>query len=264
MNNYNPYDILKKDAARNHLQTSIRSFTDDKFLSIDRETIESMVSGSIFWECVGGTGIWYTAVDFVGKKTIINNLRTYQCEQLDYTKDNPTAIQNEIKYNLVFSILLWTQYARFVGVGDATDWMYKLPFKMIKNLSFKKGMEEYASIVYDKKNKIMWSALANPICLLLNELYYNNNSSFYNILCKICEEIMANGLKSDDIKEILDTPYEILLNGMSVRSFAKSDNDYMKQYVNKMSRFYPTLQNVFESASVTIEKLGDKDFEEYI
>ena len=264
MSSYNPYDILKNDNVRRHIKMSIKSFSLDKFVSIDRETLESMVSGSVFWECVGGTGIVDTVGDYIGKKTITDSLRKYQSEQITVTKHNPSRIEDEIKFSLIFSTLLWAQYARYVGVGDSYKWMYKLPFKMLKNLSFKKGLEEYASVVFDNKNKIMWSALANPVCLLMNELYYNQNTDYSDRIDMICKEILSIGIKTDDIKDLLDTPFDMLLNSKSIRQIVLNDYDSIKKYVQEMNDKITTLNMVFKNAEHTKNKLGDKEFEDYL
>lgn len=264
MKDYNPFDILKQDIVQKYINRTISSFSSEKFIKIDRETIESMVSSSIFWEMVGGTGFLDLAGEAIVKKHITSSLRKYQNEQILYLKKYPEFIKRETKYNLILSTLLWTQFARYNGVGNSYKWVYRLPLKMLKNFSFKKGLEEYATVVYNKNNKIMWTALENPICLMMNELYYNNNRYYENQIKLLLEEIMTIGLKTDDIKDLLDIPFPTLLDNKSIRHIVCKEFITIKKYEENVQHNIISLNEIVKEAESVRDRLGTSDYENYI
>ena len=259
---YNPYDILKNEKACSqiHKITDKLSIVDgDTFY---KEKIDSMVSNHVFWCLVGGTGILETAGAYLKKKHITNSLCIFQNEQLHYLNNNPWDIEEETKYNLIFSTLLWATYSRFIGVTESYKALFKLSYKMLKSLSFKRGIEEWAKDRHQKFNKIMWAAIENPICLLMNQLFVNNKTDFGNQINELCEELLIIGCKIDDMKELMDVPFNGLLKNKSIRQVVSDEFESIKVYAKK--RQFLILKKLISDSEEVKNSLGTSEFEDYL
>ena len=214
MNDYDPYDILEHDEVRKHLDLVMTNLSKKKESAID--TIGSKVAGILFWKLVGGIGFW-DALECCSQKYLTKKLRAFQKEQLQHLKMHQNDLISEVGHSLVISVLTWAGIARFSGSNECIRMLWKIPWKILSTFSFTDGLEQYWDEDDERRIKLLWAALRNPICLLMNQLYRNHdvgNSEQINYLVQVADVEqqggIANGLFYANAADIYGTTRQVI------------------------------------------------------
>jgi len=205
--NYNPYDIFKRDDVQEHLKDIIKKVNPGF-----RIPINDFVRNSVFSHITGATnlvGVGFAKLLEIGIK---HNLKQYTVEQIIYLQNNPQCLVREVTFNLYLSILLLRfTYAIKEKMGVIGNFT-KIAWSAIKNRSLGKGLSNYVQDEMERNEAEMWLVLRNPISLLLNVQYLNNNTPDETIDLYLSELIVSGKVKQD-IDSLCNYKYKGFLNG---------------------------------------------------
>lgn len=261
MNDYDPYDILEHDEVRKHLDLVMTNLSKKKESAID--TIGSKVAGILFWKLVGGIGFW-DVLECCSQKYLTKKLRAFQKEQLQHLKMHQNDLISEVGHSLVISVLTWAGIARFSGSNECIRMLWKIPWKILSTFSFTDGLEQYWDEDDERRIKLLWAALRNPICLLMNQLYRNHDVGNSEQINYLCSEIIAIGLRAKNIGALLDAPFKLILDNKSIRESLETVFMDIKMDLENTQQIMPSFKDVFEMAEVVKKSIGDKEYEVYL
>ena len=236
---YNPKDIFSNNEASTHYEQVSNEVIErrgnpfmSKFVSercYQFFTESNVPYNNVYAKLTGSTLNLFNIV------AIEKLLKSFQCEQIFFLKNNPAYLKRELAISLSISSLLLNEHYRRTEMINGKS-IFKLLWK---------GAEKLYKERLDRRKEEMMTVLNEPLSLLLNSYYFNKNQDL-----AIIETIL---------EDLISIPYyawdndELCIH--TLRSFMDENlNSYLHHHLRNLYIHAGTHKTIFPSLLPLLEK----------
>lgn len=243
--NFNPKDIFRDKKALAHYEQVANDVIERRgnpFMSnfvakrcYDFFSKEDTPYVDSYGKLLGSTLNLFIIVD------IENLLKSFQCEQIIFLKDNPTYLKRELAISLSISSLLLNEHFRRTELING---------KSIIKLLWKGGKKLYKERLDRRKNEMM-RVIDEPLSLLLNSYYYNNNQDL-TIIDNILEDLISIPFYAWDNDELCIHTLRTIMDENLNSYFHKHIRD-IHEHAESNKTFFPSLLTLLEKTNSFVQ-----------
>lgn len=236
---YNPKDIFGNHEASTHYEQVANAVVERRgnpFMSnfVSERCYNFFTESNVPYNNAYGK-LFGSTLNLFNIVVIERLLKSFQFEQIIFLKNNPTYLKRELAISLSVSSLLLNEHYRRTEIVNGKS-IFKLLWK---------GAEKLYKERLDRRKAEMMRVVDEPLCLLLNSYYYNNNQDLA-IIDIILEDMVSIPYYAWDNDELCIH---------TLKSFMDENlNSYLHKHIKDLYKHAESNKTIFPSLQPLLEK----------